>query len=649
MGDISAVKKGDLTIKNPSNWFLKNAEYPVTASHFEYLINGKAAFERLYKELESAQKTIDIAIWGFQPSMYFIRDGKSSCIGDLLIEKAKKGVKVRILIWAMNGHLQTAVEANMGNTSNAFKQSVDGVNNHQKDYDRAWYYAIGYDKTNPSPLASVPVNRLMRLFPHLAEFKKNPIRTNLMFNVRNVKFQINNYVDDLSFITKALLFGAASHHQKSVLIDYEFPKLAKGFVLEHNMLDNYWDNNNHSTAAIDPNKGKNVPTPLQDTSSFVKGPILHNMNDNFCQSWDREANEGLWGKRKESVKNKFIDYKVNNPIAIQLLRTYDSPNREEIKKIYLQNIVKTTSYIYTENQYFRWPPLVERFKQQWKAMKAAGRKEPIYWFVITNSTDAGIGPGVVNSDRMFKALGRRDVMPIVVTKRTPEDADDKNIQKRYETTKVDGSGVISKYDTTRNSNSIPTYAELERKAQPPKYGGRTAEEVQRISNAHKDAKEKLPTAQEHFGKTLFKDLSSEIGIKSHICVLYSMYSKGKDWRAENWQEVYIHSKVTMINDVFLTMGSANINSRSMQGDTELNLALEHGETVRKLRKDLWKINTNSTKANPDNMHLNSTAKSVFDEWENLIKKNSSLKKSGQKPQQPLSGFLRLSPEIKDQD
>ncbi|MFT3720844.1 hypothetical protein [Pseudorhodoferax sp.] len=36
-----------------------------------------------------------------------------------------------------------------------------------------------------------------------------------------------------------------SHHQKTVLIDYEHPELAVGFVMGHNMHNNYWDTSDH--------------------------------------------------------------------------------------------------------------------------------------------------------------------------------------------------------------------------------------------------------------------------------------------------------------------------------------------------------------------------------------------------------------------
>lgn len=132
------------------NWFLKDAEKfengtqsePVPAT-FKALVNGKEAFEELHDRIANAQHSIDIAIWGFQPSMYFKRDGKSPCIGDLLIQKALEGKKVRILVWSLPGDIQTFREANLGNKPGVWlKDKVEGVTREQLDYDRWWYEAI---------------------------------------------------------------------------------------------------------------------------------------------------------------------------------------------------------------------------------------------------------------------------------------------------------------------------------------------------------------------------------------------------------------------------------------------------------------------------------------------------------------------------
>ena len=380
MGDKSAVKQNDLKVSYNPSWFLK--DLPVRASYFQYLINGEQAFNKLYEEIEQAKISVDIAIWGFQPSMFFKRDGKSLCIGDLLAKKALEGVKVRVLIWSMEVRVSVRPQTGMVDTTNmgrnkfSYVDGVPGQTEAQKEYDLLWYYATGldkYDKRDPNfrggkdVLIEINLKRSLntnKRFSLLKLLKEHSIyQSNLVVYTRSVEFQNEKFLDrDLSYEHAGILKTTATHHQKTVLIDYENPKTARGFILEHNMLDNYWSTNRHLIKQVAPNLGKNVPTPLQDHSSFIQGPNLFDINTNFCDAWNKVAleNQKISAKRL-AIKAQEIPA-LSPVVAMQIVRTYDSPNLEQIKLLYLQNIKKTTSYIYTENQYFRWPPLVEEFK-----------------------------------------------------------------------------------------------------------------------------------------------------------------------------------------------------------------------------------------------------------------------------------------------
>ncbi len=140
--NTTAMCKSELSVTTPSHWFLQDAEFDPSRSTIEFLINGETAFRKIYEEIEQATSSVDILIWGFQPSMFFIRDGQKLCIGDLLIKKARSGVEVRVLVWSMIFKAQTFKEANLGSGLGlglglAKKESYHTED--QKAYDQLWY------------------------------------------------------------------------------------------------------------------------------------------------------------------------------------------------------------------------------------------------------------------------------------------------------------------------------------------------------------------------------------------------------------------------------------------------------------------------------------------------------------------------------
>ena len=178
-------------------------------------------------------------------------------------------------------------------------------------------------------------------------------------------------------------------------------------------------------------------TPLQDVSSIVTGQVLWDINHNFCQSWDRNGlfeNRGNYNAAENLTQQRaYLTREAYQPnpafgkeVTAQILRTYDNPRVMDIRDIYLQNIKKTVSYIYTENQYFRYPPLVDAFLKHWESIKEEREGKPLHWFAITNSSDDGIGAGTFTTNEMLKRLGRQDVMPNVARKVKMEE-----LQKEY--------------------------------------------------------------------------------------------------------------------------------------------------------------------------------------------------------------------------
>ncbi len=51
--------------------------------------------------------------------------------------------------------------------------------------------------------------------------------------------------------------------------------------------------------------------------------------------------------------------------------------------------------------------------------------------------------------------------------------------------------------------------------------------------------------------------------------------------------VYVHAKIGIVDDKFLTLGSANLNEHSLFNDTEVNVVTHHAELARATRLRLW--------------------------------------------------------------
>jgi phosphatidylserine/phosphatidylglycerophosphate/cardiolipin synthase-like enzyme len=56
---------------------------------------------------------------------------------------------------------------------------------------------------------------------------------------------------------------------------------------------------------------------------------------------------------------------------------------------------------------------------------------------------------------------------------------------------------------------------------------------------------------------------------------------------EHYRPIYVHAKVAIIDDLWSTVGSANLNNRGMRDDTEMNVATLNAELARNLRLMLW--------------------------------------------------------------
>ena len=648
-----------------AKWFVDKSEYKPLLASFRLLINGEEAFREVYRAIMNARKSVSIVCWGFQPSMHFIRDGFSQSIGQLVEKKAQEGIKVRILCWALDplwlGIGVTGKEESNapGRRATAYKDRPPTCTDAQYRYDQEWYLRYDDDQKMADGLIKQKVHGL----------DDHRATNNLRFAARGFsaadrkRLKSQDHADKgLSKESKAILSSFPSHHQKMVLVDCEDSQGCVGFVMGHNMLDEYWDDDRHSAQRSMINEGRperephrraNGGRPREDFSARVTGPIVGDLHHNFSVAWEKQTGEAI-------PKTDFSGYLINPPVSVgtgtadqgivvkpggkstilaprdpivmgQILRTQPQYGVRHIKKMYLDTVTQATQYIYIENQYFRWPPLAEKIKECAGKQTCWGRKPqehgPLYLFVITNTSNEGIGSGTVNTSRMLDSLGRADTIPEVARQERADDAKARLERTNYEI-------AMAEREQMDTIGSSPFW--------PPPPGSQTAKRYAAKQSELDAMKAKKKQQEEERKKIADKehyDVREEDipGLKVHVATLVAPDTR----EGQPWVEVYIHAKLMLIDDTFMTLGSANINTRSMEVDSELNITHHRHEITQPARKKLWQMHTGSRSGgevmDKDGM------KKAYKAWRDLMDENKNRRFKKQSPVAPLVEFLRTDP------
>ena len=644
---VLPILQGKFSATVTPPWFVDCSEYTPKMATFKPLVNGEEAFGEVYRAIAAAKKSVCIICWGFQPSMYFIRDGRHLMIGELLEKKARQGVMVRVLCWAFQFSSVDRVNVtgiplglNESNTPGRWVglyDRPDSSSNAQHAFDERWYNV--YDRKQSL------AGELGRKYVIRDDYPKDK----LLFTSRTYTSADKQRIERMDFLdagvtdkTVSTLKGYPSHHQKTVIVDPELPDKAVGFVMGHNMLDGYWDTSTHSAQTAAPNAGRNVGRPLHDYSSRVSGPLVGDVFRNFAHAWKLETGDALAIPPFETHP-----ITAQDPRAVcQILRTQPQHGRQDIQTCYLQATANATQYIHIENQYFRWPPLAEKIKESAARLAQWGRTPEkhgsLYLFVITNSTDAGMGVGSVNTYRMLDSLGRADRIPEVARDQRLAEVDAQRAaneaqmaQLRSRRLALDNQQPASQGGSSATART-GQYAALDEQASRLQARQRELDEA-RTRLEPKSIRERL-TGSDRTPEAIQQ--ANIPGLKVHVATLVAPDTPA----GKEWQEVYIHAKLMLIDDTFMTLGSANINTRSMQTDSEMNIAHHRPEITRPLREEQWARYTGGRVA------AGMALADEYREWQNVMNDNAVAKgKAKGRPIAQLAEFLRTSDKISNLD
>ncbi len=107
-----------------------------------------------------------------------------------------------------------------------------------------------------------------------------------------------------------------------------------------------------------------------------------------------------------------------------------------------------------------------------------------------------------------------------------------------------------------------------------------------------------------------------------LAVTIRSLSEGRD------DPLYVHAKVGIVDDRWLTVGSANLNDHSLFNDTEMNVVTDDAELARETRVRLWAEHLQvdrSTIADTD------PARVVDERWRPIAEEQLARRRSGQRP------------------
>lgn len=249
-----------------------------------------------------------------------------------------------------------------------------------------------------------------------------------------------------------------------------------------------------------------------------------------------------------------------------------------------------------ENQYFRHVPLAKLIKQRALELQKSVRQysqleyPDLYLFVLTNYELEFAKGTAFNTYCMLAELGQQQLMP--------------NMLKRLSKISKDTIDTIFTMADKEHIDNIPDVKEL---PDPEKYDVDSKDKKERPFNLHD-----IPNLKVVIG-ALYTDSTKQENENIFSPTTQTVH-----------RGVTVHSKLLIVDDIFVSLGSANINARSFYTDSEANISIPDPELAYSMRSKLWLAHTRRSIDNPKANSCNTIkcdAKSNFEHWNMLMNKN----------------------------
>ena len=689
------ISEAQRTTTGSAQWLLEACEDektpPYHANELQLFICGEVAFEQIAKDIKKAKESVEIICWGFDPAMELIRTKntwpRGLTWGDLLKEVAEgkhnggKPVQVRLLSWygfigstLLGGNNMPGYSKDDTTTaqraSPAFNPDdwTDGIavtpQDQRKDFNAQWYQdAFG--------------GRLKNLTIRIRDGDEKAVSANLANEPGK-----RGYTE-----TKAMV-KVATDHQKTILIDYEHEggASAVGYVMGLNSVTDYWDTAAHLFK--DPRRGASWEgagddgpglKPYQDYACRIRGAALVAVSKNFTDAWNRAKGRTAVGTlaRTHDLKNPpkgLTRTLVGATQRAQIVRTQPEEQDQTIKRLYRQASSFARNYLFVENQYFQYTDWARQLKGDRAAYVDGWRKggrhqgdlpnlhlmaiipTPEKGFMVPRTHDTvkalGHGTSVPNQDKAvedelrlydldmaryekLKAIHDKNPLLFPNPPTKPELSDiaetsrmmgDKSNLSRQ----LDAIGLrtlVASLWTHDPGWSKSKHSVFQRQQREQEIYQRDLKIYQQSKAGYEEAMKRALAAggRPYWGYTGPSEPKPPTDRRLQVASAVS----------EGYREIYIHSKLMIIDDAMFTLGSANLNLRSMAVDAEINIASDDVGKSRDLRRRVWGLHTGNAEACDGGDGSPSAVQATFKSWQALMTMNEVEMKAGR----PITGFL----------
>lgn len=592
---------------------------------------GEEGFRSILDDIKQARASVEIICWGFDPAMELERERgqwpRGESWGGLLRNVAAgrynggKPVQVRLLSWY--GFIGSSLAKNMP----GFRQPGPYEPNVSN------LYRMGRQEKLP-PSADDPQGMREAFNAQWYHEAEQGLIENLSLRIRDgdvsaVLGSLSEEPGKRGLLETVGMAVVATDHQKTILIDYEHEGgvHAVGYVMGLNSVTDYWDTEEH--LFYDPRRGESWEggtkdgrpglKPYQDYACRIQGEALVGISKNFTDAWNRAKGRGTPLKREHDVHRPppglWEPLRGQATVNAQIVRTQPEEGDKTIKRLYRQASSFARSYLYVENQYFQYTEWAQELKENRNNF-------------------------VQGCQRAGLSLDDVPVLHVMAVIPAPELA--QMVPRTYDTVRALGHGESMPNQDKLIEDELQKQREWERYASDKRAKGEVPNPMLKPPEPSALAQSAASTG------TSKENVSEQLKTLGMRTLIGTLWTYDHAWRSrtplkdgesarlgDRYREIYIHSKLMVIDDSMFTVGSANLNLRSMAVDAEINVACDDPAMSAQIRKHVWGRHTGDTeKCNPVTIDRIS-ADEAFNAWKQLMDENEEARVIGSAP----SGFL----------